>query len=279
MRRLFPLCLGLALLGAPPARLDAPKGTLVIVGGGGFPDDVREAFLQACGGPGAVIGIIPSASSEPAARLAEWKADLAKAHITLVPLDIRRRAQSDDPALLKAASRCTGFWFSGGDQSRIGDWIVGTRLHDVLRQRYAEGAAVGGTSAGAAIMSQTMLTGEDRQGKETLADLAPGAYRTRPGMGFLPSHCVVDQHFLRRNRQNRLFSILLDHPGALGLGIDEATALVVKDGQARVLGERAVMVFDGQGMASQVPGTFRDLRLHLLRKGQGIDLATRALLP
>jgi cyanophycinase len=133
---------------------------------------------------------------------------------------------------------------------------------------------VGGTSAGAAIMSRTMLTGEDRQGKEALSEFGPGAYRTREGMGFLPERVIVDQHFLRRSRQNRLFSVVMEHPDHLGLGIDEATALVVKDGRATVVGKRSVMVFDPAGMSLN-GASFRDLRIHLLRAGQSIDLATR----
>jgi len=267
--------LGLSLLAAPPA----PKGTLVIVGGGGFPAEVRAAFLTAAGGKSAVIGVIPTASSEPEAVLADWKEDLARDGITCVPLDVRSRSQSSDPVLLETARRCTGFWLSGGDQNRLGEKVAGTPLHALLLQRYAEGAVVGGTSAGAAAMPRRMLTGEDHLGQEALTELGPQAYRTREGLGFLPDHCLVDQHFLRRSRQNRLFSLLLDEPGALAFGIDEATALVVSAGKATVVGDRAVMVFDGRGMRTGSNGTFRHLKLHLLRKGEGMDLTTRALLP
>jgi len=156
----------------------------------------------------------------------------------------------------------------------VGDKIVGTPLQKVVRERYEEGAAVGGTSAGAAIMSKVMLTGDDRHGKEALSEFGPGAYRTREGMGFLPEGVVVDQHFLRRARENRLFSLIMERPDHLGLGIDEATALVVKDGRARVLGQRSVMVFDPSGMVLN-GASFQNLRIHVLRVGQSIDLATR----
>jgi cyanophycinase len=192
----------------------------------------------------------------------------------MVPLDVRKREDSLRPELLDAARRCTGFWFTGGDQSRVGDAIVGTPLQTLLRERYEAGAAIGGTSAGAAIMSKVMLTGDDRNGKEALSEFGPGAYKTREGMGFLPANVVVDQHFLRRGRENRLFSVIMDHPDCLGLGIDEATALVVKDGQARVLGKRSVMVFDPAGMTLK-GASFQNLRIHVLKAGQAIDLTTR----
>ena len=251
-----------------------PKGTLVIVGGGGMPQEIMDAFLSASGGKGGSVGIIPTSTSDPDGALKEWKEDLDKAGLNLVPLDVRAREDSSRPELLEQARRCTGFWFSGGDQGLVGDKIVGTPLQKVIRERYEAGACVGGTSAGAAIMSKVMLTGDDRHGKEALSEFGPGAYQTREGMGFLPEGVIVDQHFLRRGRENRLFSLIMERPDHLGLGIDEATALVVKDGKAKVLGMRSVMVFDPAGMTKQGE-SFRDLRIHVLRAGQSIDLSTR----
>jgi cyanophycinase len=239
-----------------------------------MPPVILDAFLRASGGKGGVVGIIPTSTSDPEGALREWKEDLDKAGLTFIPLDVRARADASRPELLDQAKRCTGFWFSGGDQNLVGDKIVGTPLHRLVLERYAEGAAIGGTSAGAAIMSKVMLTGEDRRGQEALSEFGPGAYRTRPGMGFLPEGVVVDQHFLRRSRENRLFSVLMERPDFLGLGIDEATALLVRDGKATVLGERSVMVFDPAGM-SLTGESFRNLRIHVLRAGQSIDLATR----
>lgn len=268
LRRLAFLLLSCCVLSA------APKGTLVIVGGGDMPQAILDAFLQASGGRGGVVGIIPTSTSDPDGALKEWKEELDKAGLVFVPLDVRAREDSSCPELLDQARRCTGFWFSGGDQSRVGDKVVGTPLQKVIRERYEAGACVGGTSAGAAIMSRIMLTGDDRHGKEALSEFGPGAYQTREGMGFLPERVIVDQHFLRRGRENRLFSVIMEHPDHLGLGIDEATALVVKAGKATVLGERSVMVFDPADMTLD-GASFRNLRIHVLRAGQSIDLATR----
>ena len=275
LKRLALALCSAALLTAAPA----PKGTLVIVGGGGMPQEILDAFLKASGGKGGRVGIVPTSTEDPDGALKEWKEDLDKAGLTMVPLDVRKREDASSPAILEAAKTCTGFWFSGGDQNRVGDKIVGTPLQKLILARYAGGAGIGGTSAGAAIMSKIMLTGDDRDGKEALTEIGKGAYRTREGMGFLPSHCIVDQHFLRRNRQNRLFSVLMEHPGHLGLGIDEATALLVKGGRATVLGEHGVMVFDPSGLKLDKADGFRNMRIHLLRRGQSLELATRKTRP
>ena len=275
MRFLPALLLACAAFAGAPS---APKGTLVIVGGGGMPKEVQEAFFRAAGGRGGVVGVIPTSTSDPEGALREWKADLEAAGLTCVPLDVRTREDASKPELLARARACTGFWFTGGDQNLVGDKIVGTPLQALVRERYEAGAGVGGTSAGAAIMSRIMLTGDDRNGQEALSEFGPGAYRTREGMGFLPPGLIVDQHFLRRSRQNRLFSLVMEHPDHLGLGIDEATALVVKEGRATVVGQRAVMVFDPAPI--KVSGeSFRDLPIHVLRAGQSLDLATRAVRP
>jgi cyanophycinase len=207
-----------------------------------------------------------------------WSEVFAKAGLVAVPLEVLKREDASDPRILEAAKGCAAFWFTGGDQVRIAEKIVGTPLQKLIGQKYLEGAGVGGSSAGAAMMSRIMLEGEDRFGNLELREMGPGAYRTREGMAFLPDHVIVDQHFLRRGRENRLFSLVMEHPDHLALGIDEDTALVVKDGKARVVGARAVMVFDPQAMTLKGE-TFRNLAVHLLRAGEGIDLATRKLLP
>jgi cyanophycinase len=270
----FMLCLSTILFAGRPS----PKGTLVIVGGGGEPQAILDAFYKASGGPGGVVGVVTTATEDPEGALKEWQDDLDKVGLTLIPINVRSREQASLPDLLEKAQRCTGFWFTGGDQNRVGDQVVGTPLHALIKARYEAGACIGGTSAGAAIMSKVMLTGDDRLGKEALSEFGPGAYRTREGMGFLPERVIVDQHFLRRGRENRLFSLIMDHPDYLGLGIDESTALVVKDGRAVVVGDRSVMVFDPSRLSVN-GSSFRNLQIHVLRAGQSIDLVSRKVSP
>lgn len=255
--------LGLLLAILP---LAAQTGTLVIAGGGKLPDRVYRAFVEAAGGKGARIAILPTASAEPresAAAMADRVRELGGEPVVIDP---RSRIQADAQAA--EVQGCRGFWFTGGDQKRIHERLVGTALHRAILAAYAGGAAVGGTSAGAAVMTRLML-----EGQADVSETAPGTYRTLEGLGLLPG-CLVDQHFLRRARHNRLLSLLMEHPDLLGLGIDEETALVVAAGTARVLGNRRVLVLDPADLKT-ARGTFTGLRVHLLGEGQGLDLRTR----
>lgn len=249
--------------------LSAQTGTLVIAGGGKLPDRVFQRFVEASGGRNARIAILPTASGDPRESASAMVDRIKALGGQPVVLDPRTRPQAEAMALETVG--CTGFWFTGGDQKRIQGIVAGTSLHRAIAEAYLKGAAVGGTSAGAAVMSRIML-----EGQADVSETAPGSYKTLDGLGLLPG-CIVDQHFIRRSRHNRLLSLLMEHPDHLGIGIDEETAVVVHASTFRVLGHRRVLVLDPGAMKTET-GTFRDLRLHLLGEGQGLDLRTRQVL-
>jgi cyanophycinase len=151
-----------------------------------------------------------------------------------------------------------------------------------MHRRYHEGAAVGGTSAGAAIMSDSMITGNQTPPGDTTGyygDEFPVIARRRVevarGLGFLPG-TIVDQHFIRRERHNRLISAVLERPSLIGVGIDESTALEVgRGGRWTVLGESEVVIYDARRAGVPVLGGARlgaiDLRVHLLPPGSTYD--------
>lgn len=257
---------GLALLA------QAPKGTLVIAGGGKLPPSIYQAFVEASGGKGARIAVLPAASGVPKEAAQSMVTTLEKLGAVPVVVAPQHRGEAEAAAQWDSVKSCTGFWFTGGDQNKIVEKIGGTALHQLIMAKFKEGACVGGTSAGAAIMSRIMLVGTDE-----LSETTPGTYKTRDGLGFLPG-CIVDQHFLRRTRHNRLLSLVMDHPDHLALGVDEETALQVKDGVAKVLGNRRVIVLD-PGVLKTAQGTFTDLRVHLLGEGQRLEFSTRKPLP
>ena len=220
-----------------PARTDrpaagAPRGALVICGGGRLPESARREFVRLAGGPKAKIVAIPTASEDadgPAATLAEFTEPWRKQGVaSAVLLHTRSRARADEPGFTRPLEEATGVWFSGGDQSRVTDAYLGTAVERALHAVLDRGGVLGGTSAGAALMSRVMITGG--QDKATVGT----------GFGFLPG-AVVDEHALWRNRVNRLLGVLADHPDLLGVAIDELTALVVREGRREVMGDSYVV--------------------------------------
>ena len=274
MRTPLVLLLAGAALAAPPApRADPVTDTrLVILGGGARPPEALARFVAWAGGVSARVLVLPWASGEPGESCEALLAELAPhrpgeaacgPHATL---DATGRAEPLDAARKKAAfdglARATGVFFTGGDQARIMDVLADAELVAAVKARFAAGVVVAGTSAGAAVMSPRMITGE---GDFTVID--GDAVEVRPGLGLVDG-VIVDQHFVRRQRENRLFGLVLKHPAERGVGIDEETALLVTSGRyAEVLGKGPVMLVDAKGPDR--------LEITLLRAGQKTDLRER----
>ena len=259
------------------------RGPLFIVGGGERPPELMQRFVDLAGGPdSARIVVIPMASSSPAETGREHAAQLRDLGAEARPLVLdRQRADGADAA--RAVRRASGIWFPGGSQSRLADTLRSTAVLAAIRERNREGAAVGGTSAGAAVMSDSMITGDQiRPDADTAGyygDEFPRIARDYivldPGFGLL-SGVVVDQHFLRRERHNRLISVVLDHPRLLGVGIDESTAVIVRtDGTWEVAGRSTALVVDARNARVTPPGSgvlgAVDVRVHVLPAGATFD--------
>ena len=274
---------------APAPAVARPAGTLLIVGGGPAPAEIPRRFVELAGGAGARIVVFPMASADSGtgpAKVAELRALGADA----VSAPLTREAASGAEAA-RVLDGATGIWFSGGDQNRLTRALAGTPVERAIHARYRAGAVVGGTSAGAAVMSARMITGDERRpggdrpprdSSDAWLTVARDNVVTAPGFGLLPG-VVVDQHFLRRKRHNRLLSLVLELPERLAVGIDESTALEIgPDGRWRVLGASSAIVLDAR--QARVAGGSAlgasDVRLHVLPAGSTFDPATgRATLP
>ena len=238
-----------------------PAGWLVIVGGGGLPDGVRNRFLELAGGKNARLVIIPTAHTkadrlETMASYAYWKAQQV-ASVTF--LHTRKPAEANDPQFVKTLTEATGVWFPGGDQSMLVTPYRGSLVERELHRLLARGGVIGGTSAGASAMSRLMIVGGNPQAQV-------GA-----GFGLLPE-VVIDQHFHNRNRLPRLLGILTKHPQYVGLGIDEETAVVVHSGLATVLGNANVRLC--------LPGASKNpAQVRVLKAGEQIDLGALLVAP
>lgn len=246
----------------------SPKGTLVIVGGGEIPPEILARTLSLAGGASASVAILPQASELADAgdtAIAMWKGAGAR---KAVKINVAQRAVA-----IRAIEEATLVWFPGGDQNRLTKALAETGLPELIRKRYMEGAIVGGTSAGAAVMSKVMITGD-----ADLLSIRAGKTKTADGLGLWPG-AIVDQHFLKRQREARLISLVLDRPELLGVGIDESTAVIVAGRQFEVVGRSSVVVIDARtAKVERTPdgslGAGLDLRLHVLRPGMKFDLGS-----
>lgn len=225
------------------------RGTLIIVGGGDTPYAVQERFVSLAEWEGkARIAIFTMASTEYDEEASEVSEELKLLGADVEILSYTRE-ESDTEATAQYVSGFTGYWFIGGDQNRLSAVLQGTKAMAAIEKRYQQGAVVGGTSAGAAVMTQMMLTGESKRENEDSDKPNMVALRsTELSQGFgLLSGAIVDQHFTRRSRHNRLVSAVLDYPLLVGVGIDEETALMVRpDGLWEVMGNGHVKIYDAR---------------------------------
>lgn len=237
---------------------------LVLLGGGPRPPEALARFVEWAGNGHSRLLVVTWASADPFESYESLERDLRlyrPASIESAPF--APLESGDKRKLLAALERATGIFFGGGDQGRIMGVLQDRDLADALRERYKQGVVFAGTSAGTAVMSGLMITGG---GDATVLD--GQKVEVRAGLGLLPG-VILDQHFIKRQRQNRLFGLVLDHPRLLGVGVDEGTALAVSDNRhAEVVGPGAVMMVDA------IAGT-DDMVVSLVRPGETFDLKTR----
>lgn len=264
LRLLVTVLLALALHAAH--LLAQSAGPIVAVGGGGTTPAIVARTLELAGGKNAIVAVLPQSSELPTAgdgSVKMWTEAGAKS-VRVVSFDDRDAARV-------ALREATLIWMPGGSQSRFMEQIAGTGLAEVIVERHRAGAVVGGTSAGAAVLSAEMITGD-----ADLKSLKSGTTILKKGLGLLPD-VIVDQHFLQRQRGNRLISGVLDHPTLIGVGIDEATAVIFEGTMMRVLGKSGVVVVDPRpatrerfAVGEVVAAT--GLRLSILREGMTYSL-------
>jgi cyanophycinase len=270
-----------------PAKVDASDERGWIVPVGGREDKVGDAailrrFVDHCGGAEARIAVIPTASSlsDTGERYAALFRELGARRADALPYADRRDTERDD--WLRTLDTATGIFLTGGNQLRISTILGGTAVAKAIRRRNARGVAVGGTSAGAAILSEHMIASGE-EGPTPRAGLATLA----PGFG-LTNRVVIDQHFRQRDRLGRLLTALAYNPFAVGMGLDEDTAAFIgPDDVVRVVGAGAITVVDAGGITyssiadapENAPVCMTDVRLHILTAGAAYDLSRRTATP
>jgi cyanophycinase len=282
MKKIWPLLLILVSSVFSQA-LPKTKGYLFIIGGGDRPESMMRRFVEMAGrfGNGKII-VFPMASSEPLETGAGLVSEFMNLGARQVESLILTRDQALSATNIGLLDGAGGVFFSGGDQSRQMAILRQTPFHRRLLELYEQGCVMAGTSAGAAVMSEVMITGDERREPEKgheFETLEAGNIVTSEGLGFIRT-AIVDQHFVTRKRHNRLISLVAEKPSLLGIGIDEETAVIVgPDETFEVVGRRSVVVYDGSRADTEVtPSGLIALRggaMHVLVEGDRFDLRSR----
>ncbi|WP_309085337.1 cyanophycinase [Chelativorans sp.] len=255
------------------------KGTLVIIGGHEDHDGERVILKEVASHiPDGKLVLATIASHEPEGYLEKYQATFAELGVSQVnELYVDDRAEAGLEEKLEMLEGVNAIFFSGGDQLRITSQIGDTPIYERVHEIYQSGGLIAGTSAGASVMSDTMLVRGPSATSFRIGDL-----HMAPGLGLLPN-VIIDQHFAQRGRIGRLIGAVSQNPRVLGIGIDENTAIVVQGESFKVIGNGAVYLVDGGGVthsniaeaAADQALSIYDLRVHVLSAGDIFDLATR----
>lgn len=222
------------------------QGKLFIIGGGKRPDHLLNRMIDESGlrDNGYAI-ILPMASEEPDTAIFYGKKQLTDLGILKVEGIHFPNAEDIAENLIDSLKHASLIYISGGDQNRFMQIAGDTAIGEAIWYAYKHGAAIAGTSAGAAVMSEKMITGNELRYPEysaTFRNIESENIELGTGLGLVTS-AIIDQHFVKRSRHNRLISAVIEHPDLLGIGIDEATAILVKGDEAEVIGDSQVLVF------------------------------------
>jgi len=256
-------------------------GKLIIIGGHEEKDGENEILRQVAErvGNGKLV-VATVGSQEPEEMWKDYKKAFGELGVKRVEhLHVESRDEARDEKKAKILDGATVVFFTGGDQLRITSQLGDTPIYQKLSEMYEKGGTIAGTSAGASVMSGTMLVSGGQDGSPKLGDLI----RMAPGFGMI-NDVIIDQHFAERGRIGRLVAAVTQNPAHLGIGIDEDTAILVEDEESFwVIGKGAVYVVDGtrtsysnvaEEKEDQTLSVY-DLKLHLLNDGSCFDLKKR----
>ncbi len=256
-------------------------GKLLLIGGGEDKEGdcvILKEFVRLSKGARARVVVMTVATDHPKESGAEYRKVFRKLgvdDVTVVDVSQREDAQSEEG--LESIKKVTGIFFTGGDQLHITALLGATEMDAAIRRRCEKGAVLAGTSAGAAMMSNSMFI---RGSSETNPRF--GSVDLGPGMDFIRG-VLIDTHFSQRGRMGRMMAAVAHYPQDIGLGIDEDTAILVEGDKFEVFGQGAVTVVDGGAMSfSNLPYVgdgeslaLFDVKVHVLPAGCGFHLSER----
>lgn len=233
------------------------KGKLFIIGGGSRPDFLVDRMIKEAGlKSGETVAIFPHASEEQDSSFYYAKQQFEKRNLKALDCAFKKDEKLS-PSKLDSLKTAKLIYIGGGDQVRFMEIINSNpEVKNLLKSAYQNGKMIAGTSAGAAVMSEVMITGNQLKYKDyenTFDNIEIKNVETKQGLGFIKT-AVIDQHFVVRSRYNRLLSLIIENPTYKGIGIDEGTAILVKNGSVEVVGRAQVIVFKNPKQSKKLNG-------------------------
>ncbi len=279
MKYIFLFLLGFILCNGALAQRAAPAGNLFIIGGGDRPAElIAQMIATANLQKKDYIVVLPMASIEPEASFAAIRTQMQAATTKKITCFNFTPATVQNKNWVDSLRRAKLIFITGGSQDRFMHVVLNTPVYAAIHQAYASGGTIAGTSAGAAVMSQYMITGQQLAGdttyRETFNKLWDNNIAFSQGLGLLDS-TIIDQHFIKRSRYNRLFSALAAHPQFNCIGIDEATAIIVHRKNVKVVGQSQVIyAAEPEKLAVDASGLLKmkDMRLSIYTNGDCFEL-------
>ncbi len=230
-----------------PEHADEPRGKLFIIGGGNRPAAMIQRMVQeAALDKGGYLIILPMASSEPDTSVFYISRQFMEQGVSDIAGFQFTKDEQATQSQLDSLQNAALIYITGGDQNRFMEIVAGTAVEQAIKACYSNGGMIAGTSAGAAVMSEKMITGNELKRtdyRETFRTIEANNIELGQGLGFITT-AIVDQHFVWRSRHNRLITAIIEHPELIGIGIDEATAILVSGNTAEVVGESQVIIYE-----------------------------------
>jgi cyanophycinase len=250
------------------------KGRLFIIGGGGRSAGlIRELIATAGLSSKDYIVVLPMATTMPDSAFQLIRKELSTACSNVIANLNFSPGDTTNKKWLDSLAHARLIFITGGDQSRFMKVVVHTAIQRAILKAYRSGATIAGSSAGAAVMTGHMITGNHLLGDttyhETFRELRYGNIELEDGLGLL-SGAIIDQHFIARSRYNRLLSALSQYPRYACIGIDEGTAIIVQGKKVTVAGESEVIVFSDPKRLHAGPHgliKFDDLKMSIYTSG------------
>lgn len=255
------------------------KGNLFIIGGGDRPASLmRELVATSRLKPADYVVLLPMSGLNADTSFYYFNQDMKTVCSNMVANLNFKASDVNNKKWLDSLENAKLIFISGGDQERFMKIVLNTPVYTAIHKAYQKGATISGSSAGAAVMSKLMITGNELVGdttlKSTFRKLQDKNLDIKPGLGLL-TNAIVDQHFVVRSRYNRLLSAIAKYPDLACIGIDESTAIIVSGNKVKVVGESQVIVMKKPvdlKVTEKGLIKMKDLQFSIFTSGDSFDL-------